>query len=101
MKGVEEVVDEFTHGNADGFMSCVVAILFFGTVYALEAVGRSVFFAPWVRSFLADYAYPVCTPPSPAFRDELIMIGRNYLLGRVLPYPWHPRRGTHHEAAHH
>ncbi|KAI5796599.1 HCO3 transporter family protein [Geopyxis carbonaria] len=57
IKGVEELVDEFTRGSEDGYMSCLVALLFFGTVYALEAVGGSVFFRPWVRSFLADYAY--------------------------------------------
>jgi hypothetical protein len=38
-------------------MSCMVAILFFGTVYALEKIGTSTLFTPWTRSILADYAY--------------------------------------------
>ncbi|KAA8912746.1 HCO3 transporter family-domain-containing protein [Sphaerosporella brunnea] len=57
VKGVEELVDEFTRGSTDGFMSCMVALLFFGTVYGLEKVGASTLFAPWTRSILADYAY--------------------------------------------
>ena len=40
-------------------MAVMVALLFFGTVYALEAVGQGIWFRPWLRGLLADYAYPV------------------------------------------
>ena len=60
VKGVEELVAEFTiYGSAQGYLSCVVAILFFGTIYTLEAIGRSTLFRPWFRGILADYAYLV------------------------------------------
>ena len=43
-------------------MSTLIAILFFGTVYALESTGKSKLFRPWIRGVLGDYAYPVDTP---------------------------------------
>jgi hypothetical protein len=57
---VEELVsifDEF--GSVDGSLSCLVAVLFSGTVYALERIGSGVLAKPWARGLLADYAYPV------------------------------------------
>ena len=48
------------YGSIDGFMAVMIALLFFGTVYALEAIGRGIWFRPWFRELLADYAYPVC-----------------------------------------
>ena len=52
---------EFTHyGSLDGYMSTMIAILYFGTVYALESVGKSKLFRPTIRGILGDYAYPVC-----------------------------------------
>lgn len=45
----------------DGYLSIVIAILFFGTVYALERVGQSTVFKPFVRGLLGDYAYPIAT----------------------------------------
>lgn len=60
VKGVTLLTVEYTdHGNLDGFMSTMIAILYFGTVYALEAVGQGTWFRPWVRGILSDYAYPV------------------------------------------
>jgi len=60
---VEELVSEFTARDpVDGFMSCLIAILYFGTIYALEGIGQSILFRPWFREILADYAYPVCFP---------------------------------------
>ena len=41
-------------------MAVMIAFLFFGSVYALEAVGRGIWFRSWFRELLADYAYPVC-----------------------------------------
>ncbi|KAI4232660.1 MAG: hypothetical protein L6R40_007332 [Gallowayella cf. fulva] len=43
------------------FMACVIAILYFGTIYALETIGNSILFSTWSRGILADYAYPIGT----------------------------------------
>ncbi|XHG00972.1 hypothetical protein AWENTII_004380 [Aspergillus wentii] len=51
---VEELVNGFGQGNAAGFMGCMVAILYFATVYGLERLGMTV-------RFLADYAYVIAT----------------------------------------
>ena len=60
VKGVEELSSEFSdYGSVDGFMAIMIALLFFGTTYALEAIGSGIWFRPWVRGILADYAYPV------------------------------------------
>ncbi|KAF2738700.1 anion exchange family protein [Polyplosphaeria fusca] len=58
VKGVEELVNEFSQENPSaGYMSCVIAILYFGSVYSLEKLGSSTMWKPWVRGLLADYAY--------------------------------------------
>lgn len=60
VKGVELLIAEFeSDGPTDGFMSVTIALMFFFTVYALEMVGNGMWFRPWVRGFLGDYAYPV------------------------------------------
>ena len=57
---MELLIAEFeSDGPTDGFMSIIIAIMFFFTVYALEMVGRGLWFGPWMRGFLGDYAYPV------------------------------------------
>ncbi|KAL8922324.1 MAG: hypothetical protein Q9172_003616 [Xanthocarpia lactea] len=62
VKGVEELVSEFTLFNStQGYLSCVIAILYFGTIYSLEAIGQSTLFSPWLRGILADYSYPIGT----------------------------------------
>ena len=38
----------------------MIALLFFGSVYALEAINSTIWFRPWFREILGDYAYPVC-----------------------------------------
>jgi hypothetical protein len=66
VKGVEELVNEFTtRGNTAGFMSTMIAILYFLTIYGLERLGSSTVWKPWFRGLLADYAYVVCIPGSP------------------------------------
>lgn len=60
-KGVEELISEFTaKGPSAGFMSCMLAILYFLTIYSLEAIGNSTVWRPGFRGLLADYAYVVC-----------------------------------------
>jgi hypothetical protein len=60
VKGVEELASEFaSNGSVEGYLSCIIAILYFGTIYAREKLGSSVLWTPWFRGFLADHAYPV------------------------------------------
>jgi hypothetical protein len=60
VKGVEELVSEFeVQGTAAGYLACLIAILYFGTVYCLETMGSSTIWKGSVRGFLADYAYVV------------------------------------------
>lgn len=62
VKGVEELVNEFSSPNhTSGFMSCMLAILYFLTVYGLEMLGNSTVFKPIFRTLLADYAYVFAT----------------------------------------
>ncbi|CZR32024.1 uncharacterized protein FPRO_02079 [Fusarium proliferatum ET1] len=58
IKGVEELVNEFDKGGqAAGYLACLIAILYFGTVYGLEKIGSSTIWKASVRTVLADYAY--------------------------------------------
>jgi boron transporter len=60
VKGVEELVNEFTvEGPVSGYLSCIIAILYFASVYSLEKLGQSTLWKPWFRGILADYAYVV------------------------------------------
>ncbi|THY30766.1 hypothetical protein D6D01_03100 [Aureobasidium pullulans] len=62
IKGVEELVAEFSsHGLNAGYLSTIIAILYFGTVYALEKLGNSTLWTLALRGLLADYAYPLGT----------------------------------------
>ncbi|KAF1356684.1 HCO3 transporter family-domain-containing protein [Delphinella strobiligena] len=62
IKGVEELVAQFTDSmSTAGFLSVVVALCYWATVYALELLPRTVVFTPTIRKFLSDYAYPICT----------------------------------------
>jgi hypothetical protein len=61
---VEELVNEFEGGATPGFLACLIAILYFGSVYALEKIGSGVLWRTGVRGVLADYAYVVGRPLS-------------------------------------
>ncbi|KAL5051981.1 hypothetical protein BDW71DRAFT_202122 [Aspergillus fruticulosus] len=62
IKGVEELTNEFTfYGPAAGFLSSLIAVLYFLTVYGLEWLGSSTVYKPWFRGLLADYAYVIGT----------------------------------------
>ncbi len=63
VKGVEELVKESEGGNAAGYLACVIAILYFGTVYVLEKIGSSTLWKEQLRGVLADYAYLVSLSP--------------------------------------
>jgi len=62
IKGVEELVSLFdSYGSVDGYLSCIIAILYFGTVYTFEKLGSGTLATSWARGLLADYAYPIAT----------------------------------------
>ncbi|OAA75805.1 Bicarbonate transporter, eukaryotic [Akanthomyces lecanii RCEF 1005] len=61
IKGVEELVNEFQGGLAAGYLACLIAILYFGTVYALENTGSSTMWKESLRGVLADYSYVFST----------------------------------------
>ncbi|KAL4753666.1 hypothetical protein BDW72DRAFT_201366 [Aspergillus terricola var. indicus] len=62
IKGVEELTNEFAlYGPTAGFLSSLIAVLYFLTVYGLERVGSSTVCTPWFRGLLADYAYVIGT----------------------------------------
>lgn len=68
VKGVEELVNEFAEeGIAAGYLACLIAILYFGSVYGLEKLGSSTTWNSTVRGFIADYAYVVSLPSPPQF----------------------------------
>ena len=59
-------------------MSVTIALLFFFTVYSLEMVGKGIWFRPWIRDFLGDYAYPVSLVSSrPVHFQSPIYLHRN------------------------
>lgn len=63
VKGVEELVANFTESTATaGFMSVVVALCYWLTVYLCEEMGNTIMFTPTIRKVLSDYAYPVSPP---------------------------------------
>ncbi|KAK8116894.1 Hco3- transporter family protein [Apiospora kogelbergensis] len=75
VKGVEELVYEFEqHGATAGYLSCIIAILYFASVYSLEKLGQSTVWKPWFRSILADYAYVFAT---------LFWVGFSHIPGRL------------------
>jgi hypothetical protein len=62
VKGVEELVDQFNSGSLPGgYLSVVIALSYWFTVYGLELMGNTIMFRPYVRKLLSDYAYPIAT----------------------------------------
>ncbi|KAF1918972.1 anion exchange family protein [Ampelomyces quisqualis] len=62
IKGVEELVYLFEPTTtAGGYLSIVIAILYFGSVYGLEKLGTSTLWKPWIRGILADYSFALPT----------------------------------------
>ncbi|KAH8707614.1 HCO3 transporter family-domain-containing protein [Phaeosphaeriaceae sp. PMI808] len=62
IKGVEELVYLFEPTSiSGGYLSIVIAILYFGSVYGLEKLGSSTLWTPGVRSILADYSFAIPT----------------------------------------
>ena len=62
VKGVEELVDQFNNGSVPGgYLSVVIALCYWFTVYGLELMGSTIMFRPYIRKLLSDYAYPIAT----------------------------------------
>ncbi|KAF1811655.1 HCO3 transporter family protein [Eremomyces bilateralis CBS 781.70] len=64
IKGVEELVYQFRDPESSrsaGFLSCLIAILYFGSVYFLEKLGAGTVWNAFVRGLFADYAFPIAT----------------------------------------
>jgi hypothetical protein len=62
VKGVEELVDQFNNGSLPGgYLSVVIALCYWFTVYGLELMGSTIMFRPYIRKLLSDYAYPIAT----------------------------------------
>ncbi|KAF2451450.1 hypothetical protein P171DRAFT_459489 [Karstenula rhodostoma CBS 690.94] len=58
VKEVAELVNELeVAGNDAGYLSCVIGILYFGSVYGLEKLGGSTLWNSCFRGVLTDYAY--------------------------------------------
>ncbi|EEP80191.1 conserved hypothetical protein [Uncinocarpus reesii 1704] len=75
IKGVEELVSEFaSHGLAAGYLSCLIGVLYFASIYALEKLGASTVLNPIVRGLLADYSYPIGT---------VFWVGFSHIPGRL------------------
>jgi hypothetical protein len=58
VKCIEELVYLFEPTTlAGGYLSIVIAILYFASVYGLEKLGSSTLWKPWIRGILADYSF--------------------------------------------
>ncbi|KAK3299562.1 HCO3 transporter family-domain-containing protein [Chaetomium fimeti] len=75
IKGVEELVNEFDeYGPTAGYLACMIAILYFSSVYALEKLGSGKIWRAGFRGILADYAYVFCT---------VFWVGFSHIPGRI------------------
>lgn len=64
IKGVEELVAQFYEEGQNlpgGYLSIVIALCYWASVYGLELLGSTTYFRPAIRKFLSDYAYPIAT----------------------------------------
>ncbi|PGH26751.1 hypothetical protein AJ80_01515 [Polytolypa hystricis UAMH7299] len=75
IKGVEELVYEFSSRDiTSGYLTCLIAILYFATIYGLEALGSSTMWKAGFRGILADYAYVIGT---------IFWVGFAHIPGRI------------------
>ncbi|KAG9191205.1 hypothetical protein G6011_09293 [Alternaria panax] len=75
VKGVEELVYPFEVSEFDGgYLSIVIAICYFASVYGLEKLGGSTLFSPGIRGILADYSFVFPT---------LFWVGFSHISGRL------------------
>jgi len=61
-KGVEELVAQFNESSySAAYLSIVIALCYWFSVQWLESLGGTIYFKPWMRKLLSDYAYPIAT----------------------------------------
>lgn len=105
VKGVEELVANFDSGSAAaGYLSIVIALSFWATVWWLEGMGGSILFQPWIRKLLSDYAYPVSTSSHCSnVMHQLIIIlpDCHHLLDGLLPHSRPHQRSRPPASPHH
>lgn len=68
VKGVEELIAQFDDGiggeagsRQGGYLSCIIALAYWFTVYLLESFGSTTSTRSWFRKAISDYAYPLAT----------------------------------------
>ena len=68
VKGVEELIAQFDEGiggeagrRQGGYLSCLIALMYWFTVYMLEKVGSTTHTRSWFRKAVSDFAYPIAT----------------------------------------
>lgn len=62
VKGVEELINQFDSDSlAAGYLSIVIALCYWFSIYGLELMGSTIYFRPFIRKLLSDYAYPIAT----------------------------------------
>lgn len=96
-KGIQELIDSFVAADPRaGFLSIVIALCYWATVYGLEFVGTTALLTPSVRGLLADYAFPVSHPrgwyPCRTIADLMILDCYNFL-DRLCAYPEQSAQG--------
>ncbi|KAK5120973.1 hypothetical protein LTR85_005757 [Meristemomyces frigidus] len=93
IKGVEELVAQFTEQGstpAAGYLSIVIALCYWFSVYYLEIMGSTIYFPPWLRKSLADFAYPIATIWWTGFSHIPGTIARAGLLRIPHTHAFHP-----------
>lgn len=65
-------------GLGAGYLSTMIAVLYFLTIYGLHILGKSTILRPGFRMILADYAY-VVSNISGRLNNELLIISSSRL----------------------
>ena len=85
VKGVEELVAQFDEGiggeagkRQGGYLSCLIALAYWFTVYMLEKMGSTTHTRSWFRKAISDFAYPIAT---------IWWTGFSHLPGRIADTP--------------
>lgn len=58
VKGVELIVEEFGEGlsSANGFLSCLIALLYFALTWMTTRIGSGNYLHRWIRGFCTDFS---------------------------------------------
>ncbi|KAK3725068.1 hypothetical protein LTR37_000578 [Vermiconidia calcicola] len=68
IKGVQELIAQFDDGiggeagsRQGGYLACIIALVYWFSVYSLENIGGTIYSRNWLRKSLSDFAYPIAT----------------------------------------